>query len=395
VSMGAAAIPLFQPGPPAEALLHAGDLLDAGVLAVDTALVVRGWNHWLEGASGWSAEAVVGRPLLDVFPELAGSRAEAAFGRALEGETVVLAHRFHEYLLPLPAGAGFPGFARMQQSARLVPLFSAGRVEGAVAVVHDVSERVAREAELRTAMDRAEVASQAKSEFMAGMSHELRTPLAAIMGYSDLLEGEVVGPLSERQKEFMRRINAGARHLTGIIEEILTFSRIEAGREGVYPEPVDPAAIAADALALVEPQGNEKGLVILAVFPEHPIEAVSDAGKLRQILVNLLGNAVKFTDAGEVELRVRADAEAVTFEIRDTGPGIPPEYLERVFEPFTQVDASSTRAKGGTGLGLPVSRRLARLLGGDLEVESAVGRGSRFTLIVPLAPPAPGEDAGE
>jgi len=388
--MSTAEMPAFATRSATEALVQAGDFLDAGVLAVDTALVVRGWNRWLEVATGWSAAEVVGRPLAEVFPELAGSRAVAAFRRALEGETVVLAHRFHEYLLPLPPGADFPGFARMQQSARIVPVFCGAGVESAVALIQDVSERVAREAELRDAMDRAEGASKAKSEFMAGMSHELRTPLAAIMGYADLLETEVVGQLSDRQKDFLRRITAGARHLTGIIEEILTFSRLEAGREAVYPERVDAAALAADALSLVEPQGNQKGLAIRLAAPETPVEVITDAGKLRQILVNLLGNAVKFTDAGEVELRVRADDGRVRFEIRDTGPGIPPEYLERVFEPFTQVDGSSTRSKGGTGLGLPVSRRLARLLGGDLEVESTEGRGSRFTLTIPLVPaPAP------
>jgi signal transduction histidine kinase len=382
--------PPFETRAATDALVQAGDFLDAGVLAVDRALVVRGWNRWLEVATGWSAAEVAGRPLRDVFPGMAGSRAEAAFARALEGETVVLAHRFHEYLVPLPAPADFPGFERMQQSARIVPVFCGGSVESAVALIQDVSERVAREAELRDAMDRAQSASKAKSEFMAGMSHELRTPLAAIMGYSDLLETEVVGSLSDRQKGFMRRIKAGARHLTGIIDEILTFSRLEAGREAIYAERVDPAAIAADALALVEPQGHLKGLAIRIDVPETPVDAVSDAGKLRQILVNLLGNAVKFTDAGEVELRVRSDDGTVRFQICDTGPGIPPEFLERVFEPFTQVDSSTTRLKGGTGLGLPVSRRLARLLGGDLEVESTVGEGSCFTLTVPLVPaPAP------
>jgi signal transduction histidine kinase len=384
--MSTAELPASGTRSATDALVQAGDFLDAGVLAVDTALVVRGWNRWLEVATGRSAAEVVGRPLAEVIPELAGSWAEAAFRRALAGETVVMAHRFHEYLLPLAPGADFPGFERMQQSARIVPIFCGGSVESAVALVQDVSERVAREAELRDAMDRAESASKAKSEFMAGMSHELRTPLAAIMGYADLLETEVVGPLSDRQKGFMRRIKAGARHLTGIIEEILTFSRLEAGREAVFAEQVDAAVIASDALALVEPQGNQKGLAIRLTPPETPVEAISDAGKLRQILVNLLGNAVKFTDAGEVELRVWADDGTVSFQIRDTGPGIPPEYLERVFEPFTQVDGSSTRSKGGTGLGLPVSRRLARLLGGDLEVESAVGEGSCFTLTIPLVP---------
>jgi two-component system sensor histidine kinase/response regulator len=273
----------------------------------------------------------------------------------------------------------------MQQSARIAPLFAEGRVAGAVALIQDVTERVAREAELRAALELAENASLAKSQFMAAMSHELRTPLGAIIGYSDLLETEVMGPLLELQKQSMRRVKAGATHLLGIIEEILTFSRVDAGREPLHPERVDPAAIAADALALVEPQAQQKGLAVRLLVDDAPGELVTDPGKLRQILVNLLGNAVKFTDRGEVELRVWGEPERVCFQVADTGPGIPVEFIERIFEPFTQVDNTHTRVKGGTGLGLPVSQRLARLLGGDLRVESSGPAGSRFTLTLPVA----------
>jgi signal transduction histidine kinase len=390
-------MPIFEAGRAVDALFNAGDFLDAGVLTVDTTLVIRGWNRWLEVASGRSAAEMVGRPLLTAFPDLAGTRVEAAFRRALQGETVILAHHFHQYLIPLAPGPDFPAFERMQQSARLAPIFSSGRLEGAVAIIQDVTERVAREAELRLATERAESASRAKSEFMASMSHELRTPLGAIIGYSELLETEVVGPLAEPQKEQMRRVKAGAWHILGIIEQILTFSRVDAGREIVYPEPVDPAAIATEAISMVEPQAQQKGLTVSSTVPDAPVEARTDAGKLRQILVNLLGNAVKFTEKGEIALRVWTDPRMVYFEVRDTGLGIPPEYLERVFEPFTQVDSADSRVRGGTGLGLPVSRRLARLLGGDLEVESVVGEGSRFTLSLPLIPSptlpvAPGDE---
>jgi PAS domain S-box-containing protein len=390
-------MPMFEGGNAVEALFNAGDLLDAGVLTVDTSLVIRRWNHWLEVASGQSAAEVVGRPLLTVFPELAGTRVEASFGRALRGETVVLAHHFHQYLIPLPPGSDFPGFTRMQQSARLAPIFSEGRLEGALAIIQDVTEREAREAELRLATDRAEAASRAKSEIMAAMSHELRTPLGAIIGYSDLLETEVVGPLSEPQKEQMRRVKAGAWHILGIIEQILTFSRVDAGREMVYPETLDPAAVATEAISMVEPQAQRKGLTLRATLPDAPAEVSTDAGKLRQILVNLLGNAVKFTERGEIAVRVWTDPGSVHFEVRDTGLGIPHEYLERIFEPFTQVDSASSRIQGGTGLGLPVSRRLARLLGGDLAVESVEGEGSRFTLSLPRGscPVMPGASGGE
>ncbi|HEX2204481.1 MAG TPA: ATP-binding protein [Longimicrobium sp.] len=391
--MPLADLPLLEPGASADVLLQAGDFLGAGVLTVGTALEVSGWNRWLEAATGWTAAEVVGRPLLDVFPGLGGSRGETAFRRALAGETVVMSHRFHEFLLPMPSDPAFPGFERMQQSARIAPLLSAGRTAGAVALIQDVTERVAREAELRAALERAEIASQAKSDFMAAMSHELRTPLGAIIGYSDLLETEVVGPLSEVQKQHMRRVKSGAWHLLGIIEEILTFSRVDAGREPVYPEPVDAGAVAADAVALVDPQARQKGLALRVILGEAPVALVTDPGKLRQILVNLLGNAVKFTHAGGVELRIWAEPERVCFRVTDTGPGIPPEHMERIFEPFTQVDSAHTRVQGGTGLGLPVSRRLARLLGGDLEVASTLGEGSRFTATIPLVPPAAPEPA--
>jgi PAS domain S-box-containing protein len=375
--------PLFEAGPAADALLHAGDFLDAGVLAVDAGLCVRGWNRWLEAATGRSAAEVAGRPLAELFPGPAGARAQAAFRRALDGETVVLAQRFHQFLLPLAPGPAFPGFEWMQQSARIVPLVAEGRVDGAVAVVQDVTERVAREAELRAAIERAEGASQAKSEFMAGLSHDLRTPLGAILGYADLLEGEIGGALTEPQKEHVRRVKAGVHHLTGIIEDILTFSRVEAGREPIHPERVDAAAIAADAVSLIEPQAGGKGLPVRLAVPDAPAETITDAGKLRQILVNLLGNAVRFTDAGAVELRVWVEPAAIWFSVRDTGPGIPSDYLERIFEPFTQVSSSTVAGRSGTGLGLPVSRRLARLLRGDLTVESTLGEGSVFTLSIP------------
>ena len=378
----------LQEGVLLEALLAAGDLLDAGVLTTDGELVVRGWNRWLEAATGRAAQEVIGRPLLELFPELADSGREGAFRRALEGETVVFAHHFHRYLLPLPAGPGYPEFEHMQQSARVVPLYSGDRVGGTVALIQDVTEREAREAQLRGAMEQAQAGSRAKSEFIASMSHELRTPLSAIIGYADLVGNEVLGPLRDRQKDSMRRLKAGAWHLLGIIEQILTFSRAEAGREEVHPERLEPLELAREALDLVEPQADEKGLRVALTVDGAPGEIETDAGKLRQILVNLLGNAVKFTDAGEVELRLGSVDGCATFQVRDTGPGVPPEHLERIFEPFTQVDQSVTRLKGGTGLGLAVSRRMARLLGGDLVVESTPGEGSVFTLKLPPAPPA-------
>ena len=363
-------------------------MLEVGILVLDRDLVVRGWNRWLATASGTLASAVVGRPLLDVYPELRGSGAERAFSRAISGGTTVWAHQFHAWLLPFPSPAGHDGFDRMQQSARIMPLLKDGQPDGVLALVQDVTERVARERELRDALQAAEAASQAKSEFLASMSHELRTPLAAIVGYMDLLDGEMVGPVAPVQKTYLGRVRTAARHLISIIEEILTFSRIEAGKVDIIFEWCDLSALAREVAQLFEPLALQKQLVLRLSLPDQPVSMSTDITKLRQILINLVGNAVKFTDAGSIELSICPEDGRTTFRISDTGPGIVADDLDRIFDPFTQVDQRLTRSKGGTGLGLPVSRRLAALLGGDLVVESAVGQGTTFTLTLPIEQPA-------
>jgi signal transduction histidine kinase len=375
-----------EPLEPLAPLAGLEEMLEVGVLTVDSDLVVRGCNRWLATAMRTSAAEVVGRPLLEVFPELRGTAAEGAFQRALGGATIVWSQQFHGHLLPLAPAAGHEGVDRMQQSARLVPLQQGDRVRGVLAIVHDVTERVVREQALRVALQRAEVANQAKSDFLASMSHELRTPLGAIIGYMDLLEGEIVGPVAPIQKDYLGRVKGAARHLIHIIEEILTFSRVEAGKEVLDIESVDAAALARDVAALFEPQARKKDLRLVIACPDATIPMVTDATKLRQILINLLGNAVKFTDAGEVGLALQCADDRVMFHVRDTGPGMLATDTERIFDPFTQLDQSLKRVKGGTGLGLPVSRRLARLLGGDLTVTSRPNEGATFTLSLPREP---------
>jgi signal transduction histidine kinase len=365
LSLGPESLPLLQ---------ELGEVLE---------IVIRDWNRWLAAASGDPAAQVVGCSVFDVFPELRGGPAEAALRRALDGSTTVWAHRFHRYFLPLPAPAGHVGADRMQQSARVLPLVRVDRVDGVVVLVQDVSERVAREEALRDALRRAELASEAKSDFLASMSHELRTPLSAIVGYMELLEGEMVGPVPPLQKTYLGRVKSAARHLISIIEEILTFSRVEAGKEEVRLELVDVAALTRATEELFEPLAREKGLALVASGCDAQVLVDTDETKLRQILINLVGNAMKFTESGRVALELSTTTHVVVFRIRDTGPGIPAADLDRIFDPFTQVDQSLRRTKGGTGLGLPVSRRLARLLDGDLTVESEPGRGSTFTLALP------------
>jgi len=363
-------------------LLELGDVLELGILHLDDQLVVRSCNRWLAAVIAPESPELNGRPLVDLFPEMRGGAAEDAIRRALAGSTTVWAHRFHRYFLPLPAPAGHDSFSRMQQSARILPVMGGGVVVGAVVIVQDVTERVAREEALNAALLQAEVASQAKSEFLASMSHELRTPLSAIVGYMDLIEGDMVGAVPPLQRTFLGRVKTAARHLISVIEEILTFSRVEAGKEPIATETVDAMAIVREVEEMFMPQALRKGIALEISVPGEPVTLRTDATKLRQILINLIGNALKFTDEGHVSLEMSVTGDDACFVIRDTGPGIDDADLGRIFEPFTQVDQSLRRTKGGTGLGLPVSRRLAHLLGGDLRVESAPGAGSTFTLVV-------------
>ena len=245
-------------------------------------------------------------------------------------------------------------------------------------------------AELGRARRVADEANRAKSDFLAMMSHELRTPLTAIIGFGDLLYEGISGPLAELPRSQVGRIRQGARHLLALIEDILAYSRIEAGKQEVTAETVDVGDLARDVAAVVEPLVIKKGLALRVGVPEARIAVVTDARKLRQILLNLLGNAVKFTERGEVALTLEHDADGgVALRVRDTGGGIAPAHLERIFEPFEQVDTSLTNRQQGTGLGLGLSRKLAHLLGGELSVESEPGVGSTFTLLLPARPPAP------
>ena len=261
-------------------------------------------------------------------------------------------------------------------------------------LIEELAQRVAmavdnarlHEAE-RTARAEAEAANQAKSDFLAIMSHELRTPLTAVVGYTELLADEVVGPVNETQRDHLARVRASSEHLLMLIEDILSFARIEAGREQVRIEEFGLAALLEQAAVIVRPLAEKKGLAF--ALQGHDSRAImrSDPQKVRQIIINLLANAVKFTTQGSVRLAARTSEQRVAFEVSDTGPGIAGEHLERVFDAFWQVDQRITRKTGGTGLGLSVARQLARLLGGDVSVRSAMGSGSTFTVDLPLAAP--------
>ena len=250
--------------------------------------------------------------------------------------------------------------------------------------IRDITAKKQADEELREAKRAAEHASLVKSQFLATMSHELRTPLTGVIGFADLLQTAVLGPLSEPQQEALTRIQAGSWHLVDIIEEILSFSRAEAGKEEVRYAEADLAEIAQDVVLLVEQQAAAKGIELRLEETDTPLICETDRIKVRQILLNLVGNAIKFTAVGSVVVRVgRSGSDWAELEVRDTGPGITPEDQERIFEPFTQVDGSHSRSVSGTGLGLAIARRLARLLSGDVSVHSSPGEGSVFTLRLP------------
>jgi signal transduction histidine kinase len=232
-------------------------------------------------------------------------------------------------------------------------------------------------------LDEAQAADRAKSRFLATVSHELRTPLTALAGYEELLADQVVGPLAEGQLDILERMRSVTQHLASVIEEVLTFSSLDEGRETIRPTDFLAADLVRATAAVIEPLARQKHLVFQYVVPDAPIRMTSDVDKIRQILINLAGNAVKFTDKGEVRLEVERHNGDVRFTVRDTGIGIARTDLERLFKPFAQLDTRLTRRHGGTGLGLYIARRLAELLRGRIDVESQPGKGSAFSLVLP------------
>jgi PAS domain S-box-containing protein len=244
-------------------------------------------------------------------------------------------------------------------------------------------ELIAALSDAHESREHAERASAAKGEFLATMSHELRTPLNAIIGYVQLIDMEVRGPVTALQRHDLQRIRRSSTLLLRRIDDVLNFAKLEAGNIEFLVESVQLFDVLAELESLVLPLIRSKGLTYVLEPPVGGGTVRIDRDKVEQILLNLLSNAAKFTDGGGITVSGVADHDEIRISVRDTGHGIEPEFLEVIFEPFVQGDRSRTRRAEGTGLGLSISRHLARAMGGDITVESTVGAGSLFTLVLP------------
>lgn len=303
---------------------------------------------------------------------------------------------------------GIAGDSALQQAIRalaprshiLAPLSARDRVLGAIALATaesgmrygtrelQLAEELGRRCGL--AVDNARLyetavlASQAKGDFLAIVSHELRTPLTAVLGASDLLASGAPGALNEQQRQHLDRIRASGLRLLELIDGILSFARLESGTEALHAGSTSLGALVDGATTFVVPMAEEKGIEFDASVPDPDLEIHTDPSKVRQILLSLLSNAVKFTDHGRVELTTEVAGDHVVFRVTDTGMGIPQDRVQQVFSPFWQAEHVDTRRSGGAGLGLAVARRLARMLGGDVRIEHTSPTGTTITFHTPI-----------
>ena len=355
-----------------------------GVVVYDRDFRVVLWNRYMVEMLGVPAEDVLGQTRDSLFGGVLKGRLLETMNRVLAGETCVVPDQY----IYRPGSE-----EKIWYTAAYTPLTnSAGEVIGVVTSLHEETQRREALERLRQAKEAAEHADHAKSEFLAMMSHEIRTPLNGIIGMADLLYDS---DLDDDQCESVETIRVSGDALLGIIGDILDFSKIEAGQVELEQEPFDVRACVREALDIVGHRAEEKGLPVACRLDESvPQQVGGDVTRTRQILVNLLSNAIKFTDKGRVDVTVTAvplpeeQDWCLRFAVRDTGIGIPEDKLPTLFEPFRQVDASTTRRYGGTGLGLAITKRLVELMGGKMQVESTSGLGSTFTFTIRVQPAA-------
>jgi PAS domain S-box len=402
------------------------DSSDDAIIGKTLDSVIRSWNRGAARMFGYTPDEIIGRSVLTLIPPELQYEEAAIVSRLTKGERV----DHYETVRMRQDGT------RIEISLSVSPIRDAsGAIVGAAKIARDITEakrllRAERElaeqlqelaAELEQQIEesqalqadleqsneelvrsleqaerarrhedlarrQAEEASAAKSQFLATMSHELRTPLNAIAGYVDLLDMGLRGPLTIEQQQDLRRIKRSQQSLLRLIDNLLSFAKLESGRLELDYAEVKLDDFLATLDTFVAPKLGEKRLRYTVDSCGAGVTVTIDQAKVEQVLINLIANAVKFTDEGRIHVACQVDDDTVGIEVRDTGRGIRPELLEKIFEPFEQGDRSLTRTAEGAGLGLSISRQLGRAMGGDITVESALGKGSVFKLTLPRYP---------
>jgi len=352
------------------------DSIADGVYSTDMSRIIKTWSKGAERITGWTAQEAIGRSCADFLRHTDDS------GEALCEVDCPLIEAFRtgksvakEAWVHAKDGRAIP------VSITVGPIFDEkGEVVGAVEVFRDVSKE-------RELIESIKQANALKDQFLANMSHELRTPLNSIIGFAELLREQVFGPLNDRQLRYVENILRSGEHLLTLINDILDLSKIEAGAVEVEREPVNLKEVLEWSLTM-QSERAKKHNISLDLEVDGDIGIIeTDPTKLKQILLNLISNAVKFTpEGGKVTVRAKKRDEEIEISVSDTGIGVPKDQLDRIFEPFVQLDSSLSRRYEGAGLGLALTRRLVELLGGRIWVESEVGKGSTFSFTLPLRP---------
>ncbi|MDF3820696.1 ATP-binding protein [Leptospira sp. 96542] len=356
-----------------------------GILIVDKSLTILLANQWF---FNHSYETIGQKNFLDVFPDLKNSRTFQSILQCLEfSQYSILTHTLNPFPFPLfESKKHKQNNERLYQYLHIIPI-SVEETDEIFCMIQitDVSQQVVREKLLREQMnlanlhkEEAEKASQAKSDFLASMSHEIRTPLNAILGMAETLEET---NLTTEQYEYLKVLKNSSKALYNIINDILDLSRIEAGKLEIEAESFFIQNVLADTVSIFQSKAKTKGIDInLDVDETIASEVLGDATRLQQILINLIGNSMKFTEFGFIKISasLNEDKTMIQCSVEDSGIGIPHEKINSIFESFTQVDNSTTRKYGGTGLGLTITKRLIELMGGNIFVTSEIGKGSKF-----------------
>ncbi|MBC7806504.1 MAG: response regulator [Akkermansiaceae bacterium] len=365
--------------------------LGEGVLATNNKGTITLLNRQAEQLIGWKQSEVIGRNVDEIFRLIIGSDLKEV---ATAGEKDALPESLVAQILRDGQARDYNGtdavLVRRDGAGTPIDVFGApiqARTEslgGVVVAFRDISERKAAETELLRTKEAAEVASRTKSQFLANMSHELRTPLNAIIGYSEMLQEDAEADGQQDAASDLLKIKTAGKHLLALINDILDLSKIEAGKMELFLEDFDLAGMADEVAGVVQTLVGKKNNKLTVECASDIGSMHADLTKIRQSLFNLLSNAAKFTEDGTITLRILRSGGNVVFEIADTGIGMSAEQQSRLFEAFSQADASTTRKYGGTGLGLAITRRFARMMGGDVTLQSAPGEGSTFTLSLPV-----------